>query len=375
MNITRVELHPVEVARAYTTQIARDGGGARDEVARSSFVLLEATTDSGLTGWGEISDIPLTERVPLERLAETVRGMLVGRDPFEIRRLHADYRAKYPVTFLEDAELPRLICAALDTVCCDLQSQAAGVPIHQLLGGRQRERVEISWVAFIRDDLEALREEIASRTAAGFRHFKLKVGIDIDLDEQRLAIVREEAGPHATIKLDANGGWNADEARRHIPRLQKYNPCGVETPIGGRDAQELARLRKDVSLPLLEHVATMEQALEYIRHDALDCFNIAVCSSGGITPAREIATVAETAGVGLLLGSTVELGLGTFAQLHLAGAISGLTMASDLVGPALYREDVVVPPLAYDDSCLAVPEFVGLGTAIDRQKLQQLQPE
>ncbi|MCA9113743.1 MAG: hypothetical protein KDA79_01560, partial [Planctomycetaceae bacterium] len=183
MKITNVTLHPVEVARAYTTQIARDGGGARDVVARSSFVLLEATTDSGLVGWGEISDIPVSERVPLEDLAETVRTMLIGRDPFDTRQLHTDYRAKYPVTFLEDAELPRLICAALDTVCCDLMSQAAHVPIYQLLGGRQRSQVEISWVAFIREDLEALREEIASRTAAGFRHFKLKVGIDIDLDE------------------------------------------------------------------------------------------------------------------------------------------------------------------------------------------------
>ena len=65
----------------------------------------------------------------------------------------------------------------------------------------------VSWVAFIRDDLDLLREEIAEKCAEGFTAFKLKVGVDIELDEQRLEVMRRAAGPGASIKIDPNGGW------------------------------------------------------------------------------------------------------------------------------------------------------------------------
>lgn len=367
MQIESLQLHPYSAPRRYATQIAQEGGGARQRVAESPFILIEARMRSGQIGWGEISDLPPHEVPPLPQLQAELSDLLCGHNPFDMQALHAALRERYP--FADDSEFPRLIAAGADMLCYDLQGQICGQPVFRLLGGRHRRHVRISWVAFIREDLDVLRDEIAAQRAAGFNAFKLKVGVDVELDEQRLAVLRETAGPEASLKIDPNGGWSLDEALRYIPRLARFGLEGVETPVGFRDPGELAVLRKQVDVPLIEHVMTPEDALAYIRAESLDWFNIATTGCGGIWPARQIAGLAETAGVGLLLGSTVELGPGTLAQLHLAASIRDLTLPSDLVGPALYENDILSAPLQYVQSQLTVPDASGLGISIDREAL------
>jgi len=365
MTITAVELIPFDVRRRYATQIAQEGGGAREMVEASPFLFIRATTGSGLVGWGEISDIEPDEVPDLDHWREQVASSLIGRDPVDIARHHDEWARSLPDP--EDprgSSLNRLTRAGLDMTCYDLASQSTNLPVSRLLGGQWRDRIHISWVAFIRDDLQLLRDEISEKCAEGFTAFKLKVGVDIDLDEQRLAVMRETAGPNASIKIDPNGGWNRDQAVANIQRLARFDLDGVETPVGGRDPAEIAAVRREVDVKLIEHVMTTRDALEYIRHDSLDVFNIATTGCGGIFPARQIATLAETAGVGLLLGSTVEMGPGTLAQIQLAASIRGLTLASDLVGPGLYAEDVLAQPPEYVAGCLEVPGEIGFGPGI-----------
>jgi len=370
MSITDVCLHPVSVERSYETQIAQEGGGSRARVARSPFVFIEAQTADGLTGWGEISDVPAAEYPCLDGLRSELRGLLIGVDPFDIQHVHAGLSELYP--FAVDQEWPRLVSAAVDMLCYDLQAQRVGVPVFKLLGGAQRTSVPVSWVAFIRDDLQLLKQEIEEKVARGFWAFKLKVGVDLELDDARLEVMRQAAGPEANIKIDPNGGWTLDEAIVNIPRLARHGISGVETPIAFRDPRQLAELRRHVDVPLIEHVFTKEDAVRYIRHESLDWFNLATTGCGGIWPARCIAEMAQAAGVGILLGSTVELGPGTLAQLHLAASIRDLTLPSDLIGPEMYQDDVLDAPLCYASGCLTVPSVPGLGVGMDRTALERL---
>ena len=373
MKITRVQLHHVAVPRLYPTQIAQEGGGAKRLVTHSQFLFVEATTDDGRTGWGELSDIEPDDFPKLDQFQSQVEKLLIGRDPYDLFALHQSFekRLGYP----ETSSLPRTAETALDMLCLDLQGQAAGVPIYKLLGGAWRDRVRISWVAYIRENLDQLREEIHAKVMGGFTAFKLKVGVDIDLDDERLAVLRKEAGPKASLKIDPNGGWDLDTARKNVRRLAKYRLDGVETPVGGRRAEDLAVVRKETGVPILEHVNTPQQALDYIKHESVDCFNIATVACGGIGPARVVAQMAETAGLGLLLGSTVEMGPGTLAQLHLAASIRRLTLPSDLIGPGMYQGDVLMQRIYYTQGHLLIPQAPGLGADIDRAQLAALKPK
>jgi L-alanine-DL-glutamate epimerase-like enolase superfamily enzyme len=370
MKIESVQLHPVVVERRYGTVIAREGGKPKRTVTRSYFYLVAVKTDTGLIGWGEVSDMEPDE-IPgnASAYAETLTGFLAGRDPFAIQKIHQDFREHFEVS---KGSLARYTVCALDMALYDLQGQVCKRPIHDLLGGAVRIEVPISWVAFIREDLDALRAEIRQKVAQGFSAFKLKVGVDIDLDEKRLAVLREVAGKEASIKVDANEGWSVAEAPRNIRRLNRFHLAGVETPVPRENPADIAAVRRQVKVPIIEHVNDPGYALALIKANAVDVMNIATTGAGGLWPARAVATLARAAGMGVLLGSTVELGPGTLAQLHLAATIPNLTLPSDLVGPGLYRNDVLVQPLTYHKGKLAIPQTPGLGGAIDQAKVRKL---
>lgn len=370
MKIASLQLHPVAVQRQYGTVIAQPGGKAKRTIDKSLFYFLELKTDNGSTGWGEISDIEADE---LPRSAKEYGAMLaamvMGRDPFLIQSLHHDLRQHFDVS---NSSLARCTACALDMAFYDLQGQASRRPIHDLLGGAVRKDVDISWVAYIREDLDQLRQEVKEKCAQGFRAFKLKVGVDIDLDEKRLAVLREVAGPEANIKVDANEGWSVAKAPANIRRLNKYKLAGVETPVPRKNPADIAAVRKQVEVPILEHVNDLAYALALLKADAVDVFNVATTGAGGLWPARQIVALAQAANVGVLLGSTVEMGPGTLAQLHLAATVSNLSLPSDLIGPGMYRADVLAKPLAYRQGKLDVPRDAGLGGAIDPEQLRKL---
>ena len=370
MKIQSLQLHPVATERKYGTVIAQEGGQAKRTVTRSYFYFVELAADNGLAGWGEISDVePEDQPADLGDYQALLADLVVGRSPYDVQRLHHDLREHLD---MQNSPLAKYTGCALDMALYDLQGQAAGKPVYDLLGGAVRSNVTISWVAYIREDLDLIREEIREKSAQGFTAFKLKVGVDIDLDETRLAAAREIAGQQASIKVDANEGWSVGEAIKNIRRLEKYNLAGVETPVPRENPADIAAVRREVDTPILEHVGDLEYGLALVKANAVDVFNIATTGAGGIWPARQIVALAQAAGIGVLLGSTVEMGPGTLAQLHLAATVPNLALPSDLIGPGMYRDDVLKKPLHYINGRLKVPHGAGLGGEIDRNQLVRL---
>ena len=369
MQITKLILYPACVPRRYTTVIAQEGGNAKHPVDQSHFFFLELSTNTGLTGWGEISDIEPSELPNAHVYEELLQSFVIGRNPFDIQRMHREFRDQFPP---EVSPLGRLTSCALDMAMYDLQGKATARPVWQLLGGAVREQVVISWVAYIREDLELIRDEIRERTAEGFTAFKLKVGVDIELDEARLAATREVAGEKASVKVDANEGWSISEAASNIKRLARFGLDGVESPVPRENPADIAVVRRQVDVPILEHVADISYGLSLIKADAVDVFNLATTGSGGLWPARQISVLAQSAGIGILLGSTVEMGPGTLGQLQLAATIERLALPSDLIGPGMYTSDILVEPLSFERGTLRIPRGAGLGGTVDKTKLLEL---
>ena len=134
----------------------------------------------------------------------------------------------------------------------------------------------------------------------------------------------------------------------------------------------MAQVRKAVGTPILEHVSTPEYALELVRHEAVDVFNVSTVGCGGIYRAKKVIALAEATGLEVLLGSTVELGVGTAAQLALAASSARVDWPSDLIGPLMYVDDVLVEPWEWQNGRLRVPSGAGMGVTLDSQKLQSL---
>jgi muconate cycloisomerase len=363
MKIADVRVYPlVTIRRRYPTvisvQIHADG---ITPVEQSYFVIFELIADNGLRGIGEVSDIPEESLPDLGQLKADLHRALVGRSPYDVALLLQSFSAESG----EKRTLgTRLYDCAVDMALYDLQGKAAGVPVYRLLGGKQRDAVPISAVIYIRDPA-LVAEEVRERLGQGFRDFKLKVGLGIDHDEASLAAVRETAGPGAKIKIDPNGAWTVEEAVRCLRRLEKYDVAGIETPIPKADMAGKVALKRETSIPVLEHVGDAEFALECVRTGAVDVLNIALCGCGGIYRALKVAAVAEGAGIPCLMGSTLELWPGTAAQAQFAAAIPPLGYPSDLVGPMMYQSDVVREGWSYHEGALPLPDAPGLGVELD----------
>jgi len=332
--------------------------GADAAPTESRFAILELETTEGICGVGEWSD--LSGDLDLPVLQEGLEAKLVGRNPFDLEAI------------LGDLGFDRSTSCAVDSALFDIAGKALGVPAYQLIGGKVRERVEVSWVVYIRT-ADLIAEEIREMRERGFTAFKLKVGSNIEHDEECVRLIRETTGPEGQIKLDASGVWSLEEAEENIRRLVQYGLQAVESPVRGRGARDLARVREGVEVPIIEHVwERWDYALDLVRHQAVDIINLFPEGCGGILRCKKVLALAEAAGMDALLGSTVELGVGTAAQLHLGVSSPGISYPSDLIGPALYQEDVIAGPFEYVEGTLAVPEGPGLGVELDRDKLARL---
>jgi muconate cycloisomerase len=236
-----------------------------------------------------------------------------------------------------------------------------------------------------------MAEEIEEKVAAGFTAFKLKVGADFDLDCERVRVCRRIVGPDAYLKADASGAWEEQEAIERIRELAALGVDAVETPIQcvarkvAKDHPEqvnadpdaaalaLARVRAAVPAALIEHVADFDDSFAFalLHHRAVDAFNVAPVQAGSLHRAQRLSQLAAAAGVPVLLGSTVELGIGTAAAVHLGVATKAVCAPSDLVGPGLLASDVVTPRLAYQQGCLHAPLGPGLGVELVPDLMEQ----
>ena len=381
-----MHVYPVSVNRIYKTKVAPAGGhGAGKE--GSHYLILELETDMGISGIGEISDLEAAWNPPLpDALKEQLSNVLLGADPLRRAQGMAELEASLPGTM--HPELRRLMTFSVEVALFDVAGKVYGAPVYELLGGRCRERVEVSWVAYIRG-ADLLAGEIEEKVAQGFRAFKLKVGEDFEQDCDRVRMLRSVAGPEAYFKVDASGAWEEKEAIENLRLLAELGIDAVETPVGAaarsiakdhpeqvNDAVDdvasvLARVRKAVPAEVIEHVSDFEDrfAVALIAHRAVDVFNVVPGQAGGLARALRLISLAQAGGICTLLGSTVELGPGTAASLHLAAACPAVEVASDLVGPGLLTGDVVHPRLRYDGGTLRVPNGPGLGVELDREAL------
>ena len=392
MEIVDLHCYQVAVGRVYR-HMATDREGARQpsDVWRmaSNYILYELETDAGLKAIGEISDFrdSIRQLDPVQ-LRQLFLGALSGIDLLQRRRAWQAVREALPATM--QPEFRQLVSASVDIALLDLAGKHFGAPVYELLGGRVRDAVPVSWVSYMRP-AELLEEEIEEKLREGYREFKLKAG-DIEVDLERARIFRRVAGDEVFLRIDASGLWEEEEAIDHINRLAELGVQAVETPIaaasrikgmdhpeevGESAAEALARVRRAVPVPLIEHVGDFPDAfaLALVKHRAVDVFNVIPVQTGSLHRAQRLIHLAEQAGIEVMLGSTVELGAGLAASVHLGLASPAVSVPSDLVSPGFLVDDVVTPKFKCEAGFLSVTQAPGLGVELDRQKLEQYRTE
>ena len=163
--------------------------------------------------------------------------------------------------------------------------------------------------------------------AEGVTAFKVKAGDAPERDEQRVAAVREAAGPDARITVDVNQGWwDARTAVRGIKLLEPYDIAFVEQPVRMDDLEAARFVRERVNVPIAldESVRGPREALACVKAGACDVFVIKLMKTGGILNALKVNAIAEAAGIPVTMGNMGESSLGLAAHLHVSIALANV---------------------------------------------------
>jgi len=338
-------------------------------------VIVEIATNSGVTGIGEMSDfqhLPMYH-VDVADLERTLRSLLVGRDARAINAISALLEQAFPSSeSLYDKS--GVIRCGVDIALWDLRSKGLGVNLSELLGGRVRSALPIAYPIFRQrsaDDIEANISTVGTMLERGFHRFRLYVGRDLDLDRRFLQRVTTEFSDDIEIKsLDFSNLLDAASAARFIEETRHYGYSFVEAPARAQDLEGLRFVRQRTLVPVSEHAVSERAALRLVADGAVDILNVGLFVLGGITPALRVLSLAHAASVSAVIGTTQELSIGTAAAAHIGVTATADILASDPVGPLLYRRDVVTAAVRFSDSTLLPPDGPGLGMQISPDELQ-----
>lgn len=182
----------------------------------------------------------------------------------------------------------------------------------------------------------------------GCRTAKVKVaeqGQSLADDIARVAEVRRLLGPEGRIRIDANGGWNVDEAEHAIHALAEFDLEYVEQPCAS--VEELADIRRRVKymgIPVAadESVRKAEDPLAVARAGAADLLVIKAQPLGGVSAALRIAA---EAGLPVVVSSAIDTSVGLSMGAALAAAIPELAYDCGLGTASLLSADVTDAPL------------------------------
>lgn len=179
---------------------------------------------------------------------------------------------------------------------------------------------------------------------------KVKVaecGQGLEDDVARVAEVRRLA-PEVRIRVDANQGWDHEQALTALQALAPYGLEYAEQPVPGIEG--LARLREELDrrgLPVLiaadEAVRKESDPLAVARAGAADLIIVKAQTLGG--PRRVLRLVAE-AGLPAVVSSALDTSVGLAVGASLAAALPQLPYACGLGTASLFDADVLEPPYA-----------------------------
>jgi L-Ala-D/L-Glu epimerase len=332
----------------------------------SDFVLIRIQTDSGLDGVGEATVTPRWSGETVwgaeAIIAQVFRPVLLGCDPADIDEITRRMDAVAVDNWFAKS--------AIEMACWDVVGRAADKPVYDLLGGACRPltvRNRFSLGAYPPD---VAAERAAERVAAGFDTIKVKVGTDSAQDVARVTAVRQAIGDGLALMIDANGGWNEQQATWCLEQLRGCRLTLVEQPLPRGDYTGLARLRERTGCRILADESCFDEvhARELLEHQCCDVLSLYPGKQGGIAKARRIATLAAEHGVPCSIGSNLEWDVGAAAMLHFIVATPNMAVdryPGDCLGPFYHEVSIAKTPLRIDGPWTTLNEGPGLGIDVD----------
>ena len=324
------------------------------------------TDANGTVGYGYMPSMSIVGESPLssESLIQTLlvpvmKGRsFVGIQPI-LREVEQVLGANFQTKF------------AIEEALWDLLAKRLQTPLVNLIGGACRLEVPVMRMLGLKPPQETAAEAKAL-VEQGYRHVKVKIGLDEKRDLETVRRVRDGIGEDVFLSADANQAYAPMRAVRILRQLENVSLGIVEQPVRRDDVRGMAFVRQNVSVPIMadEGIETATDALRHIEAGAMDAVSIKLWKMGGLYRGRDIASVCNAANVRVHVGSTAGSQLLEAIQLHFCASLPDLFGGAE-IGEFESLTDDPASGLVVENGALRVPSVPGLGVMIDHNKLRE----
>lgn len=345
------------------------------------WLFVKIDTDAGISGWGEpvIEGRALTVEAAVREFAD----QLLGADPL---RIEDHWNAMFRGNFYRSGPILMSAIAGIDQALWDIKGRAAGLPIHQMLGGSCRDTIRIySWIGGDRP-VEAAAAARAA-VAAGYDALKMNGMSEMQIVDTRskidaavamVASVREAVGPTVDIAVDFHGRVHRPVARALLHELEPFRLMFIEEPLLPENLDALPAISKGISTPIAvgERLYSRWDFKQVLEMRCVDIIQPDLSHAGGITEVRKIAAMAEAYDVAL--APHCPLGPIALAACLQVDAVAwnafiqeqGLGLHYNVGNELL---DYLVDPAVFacEGGRIAIPQGPGLGIEIDEAAVRR----
>lgn len=331
-------------------------------------VIVAVTDPEGVVGYGEIwSNFPPCGAEHRARLAiDTATPLIVGKTWDTPDKIFDHLTAKLRTLAIQSGEPGPIaqVIAGIDTAVWDLVARREGVPLWRLLGG-QGDGSMPGYASGINP--EGSLEQAKEAALNGYRAFKLKIGFGHDRDLSNLRSLREGLGHDVSIMVDANQGFDLDEAMAMSELIAPYKPLWFEEPLSADSPLDDWKALAEASpVPLAggENIRGEDAFDEVIDAGVFAVIQPDLAKWGGISRGLPLAKRIIDGGARYCphyLGG----GIGLMASAHLLAAAGGDGMLEIDSNKNPLREGLAKPYPQFDDGQLALSDAAGLGVAPD----------
>lgn len=262
------------------------------------WLFLRIETDDGLVGWGE----PVVEgrADTTEAAVHELSPLLMGSDP---RNVEDIWQRIYRGGFYRGGPVLTSALSGIDQALWDIKGKALNVPIHELLGGKVRDKMEVySWIdsSSPKEAAECAKDRITH----GFRNIKM-LGVDqvgwisdntqIDALLSKVQAIRDTIGYNYGIAIDFHGRAHKSTAKTLLHELEPFKILFVEEPVLIENEEAFAELHNCTHIPLAtgERCYTRWDFKRMLQKGYVDIIQPDVSHAGGISEVRRIAAMAE----------------------------------------------------------------------------------
>jgi L-Ala-D/L-Glu epimerase / N-acetyl-D-glutamate racemase len=353
MKITKVSIERLDLVlnKPYTI--------AYEVVAKAANFILKIETDSKLVGYGCAAPDPIVTGESPEMVSQVfsdiIEPILLGKNPFHYARILVELRKIFNV---KSSAL-----AMVDMALLDLAAKKADVPLYQFLGGF-KDKIETSITIGI-CSLEETMVEAEEFIQQGFRILKIKGGLDLELDIERMHKIKERY-PHVILRFDGNQGYSFKEAIHFFEATEDLQIEIFEQPLKIHQDEKMGELANSLKIPIMadESLKSLDDTFRLVSNDRVNLINIKLMKVGGILQGMHINSVAKSNNIGAMVGCIDECALGISAGLHFALSRSNIQFA-DLDGHLDFNNDPFSSLFHLENGWMLPSKNPGLGNNFD----------